>query len=423
MKRTLCAAASVLAVCMHNARAQEGPDVRAAAQIQNYFGGAARNSRAEQAALPAGTVWAPQPGTATAGAGAATPAPVTALLDSGPTDEQPRTDPLFGPTAPAVLGQQTPPPAPSAQQAAPVAPPAPQGTPPSSQPGQMSVDVVAAEQALQQTLYAQGVVLLPAGQMQIEPAFTFARNEIYYPSFVAGATPGSVSVASNELRQDAYMGDIAVRAGLPWGTELEVDVPYRYLSNQTNVFVGLQGQSITGVGGGGGMSDVTATFSKTLLTEGTWRPNLIAAVQYSANTGGIVNGFYLGNGYPLVRALLTLTKSVDPIVFVASGAFGKGFQADGYNPGNEYDANLGAFLSASPETTLRMQLEQRYINTGTINGTTFVGSGLTQATFIAGASVIVAPHVLLDVSTGIGLTSDTPKFYLRVSLPITFSVL
>jgi hypothetical protein len=389
MKWALCAAACLLAVSARNARAQEGPSI---------FGDTTLGQGRQ---IPAGSAVAPS----------GSPK-VAALLDSRPEDEQPRVGALFGPPA-AVVGQQAPPPAPSTAQ------------PPSSSaaPGQISVDVVAAERALQQTLISQGLTLLPLGQVQVEPAFWFMRNEVSYPSLIAGATPGTVTIANSELRQDIYIGDIAVRAGLPLGSELEVDVPYRYIQQQTNVSVGLAGHSIAGTSSGGGMSDVTVTLDKTLLNEGAWRPNIIAAVQYSANTGATVDGFFLGNGYPLVRALLTLTKSVDPIVFAATGGFAKGFEANGFNPGNEFDLNLGAFLSASPETTLRMQLFQRYLNTGTLNGTTFVGSGLTQSTFVAGASVIIAPHVLLDVSTGIGLTSDTPKFYVRVSLPITFSVL
>ncbi|MDA8250218.1 MAG: hypothetical protein M0Z28_13740 [Rhodospirillales bacterium] len=290
--------------------------------------------------------------------------------------------------------------------------------------GQMAVDLVAAEKALNQTLIAQGFALLPSGGVQIEPAFTYARNEISFPSFLnTGGALGTTTVANAQLRQNNYIGDIAVRAGLPFGTQVEVDVPYRYLDQRTNVTVGLAGQTITGTGSGGGMSDVTATLYKQVLTEGPWRPDVIAAVQYSANTGGVVDGFDLGNGFPLVRGLLTAVKQVDPIALAAGLGFGKGLPAPGISPGNEFDTSFGAYLSASPETTLRLQLNQRFLTDATHDGTTLVGSGLTQATLVAGVAVIVAPHTLLDVSVGVGLTSDTPKYFLRVSLPITFSVL
>lgn len=292
--------------------------------------------------------------------------------------------------------------------------------------GKMAIDLVAAERALNQTLIAQGFALLPAGNMQIEPAFTYSRAELSYPSFltIPGAGGVSTTTAANaELRQNSYMGDIAVRAGLPWGTQVEVDVPYRQLQQQTNVSVGLAGQAIIDQGSGGGMGDVTATVLKQVLTEAPWRPSLIAGLQYSANTGGMVDGFPLGNGYPILRGLVTAVKSVDPIALTAGFGFGKAFPANGIDWGNEFDTSLGAYLSASPETTMRLQLNQRFVNNATRDGVTVVGSGLTEATLVAGVSVIVAPHTLLDVSVGVGLTSDTPKYFLRVSLPITFSVL
>jgi hypothetical protein len=403
-KWTSCVIAGFFALCVHHAQAQQTSDALSSHPMQRDRDGSAAQPQPPQAG-PAVHLGSPQAWDLANGIVTANAAP--AIAASG--------NPTLLPEARSPMNPILPPPAVLAQQAPASTPAAP--------PGQTPIDIVAAERALQQTLVAQGLALLPYGQIQVEPAFWFMRNEVSFPSFIAGSTPGTVTVANSELRQDIYIGDVAIRAGLPLRSELEVDVPYRYIQQQTNVSVGLVGHSIIGMSSGGGMSDVTVTLDKTLLTEGVWRPNLIGAIQYSSNTGAIVDGFFLGNGYPLVRALLTLTKSVDPIVFAATVGFGKGFEASGFQPGNEFDVNLGAFLSASPETTLRFQLNQRYLNTGTINGNTFVGSGLTQSTFVAGASVIIAPHVLLDVSTGIGLTSDTPKFYVRVSLPITFSVL
>jgi hypothetical protein len=301
-------------------------------------------------------------------------------------------------------------PAPSTPPRAAAAPPSPpQAAAPA--PGQISVNEVAAEHALERVLVQQGALLLPSGSIEVEPAFTYARTETSFPAIFDG------SLASSQLRQNNYIGDVAVRAGLPWESQLEIDVPYRFLQLRTLNSVGLAGVSGQSLSGNG-LGDVTATLSKNLLKEGTWRPNLIAGLQYGADTGGTVSGVNLGNGFSQLKAMVTATKRADPLAFVGSLGFGYGFASRGFDPGNEYDVSFGTVLATSPETSLRFQLQQRFLDNGERNRSTVFGSGQTQSAFVTGASVIVAPKILLDVSVGIGLTSDTPKYFFRIGLPI-----
>lgn len=275
------------------------------------------------------------------------------------------------------------------------------------------MNLAASERALERVLVTQGALLLPSGVFEIEPAVTYSRVERSFSNAV-GTTP-----ATSQIRQNNYIGDVALRAGLPWDSEFQVDVPYRFIDQTTVTSVGLTGVASSSASGGG-LSDMTASLAKTLLREHGWVPDLIAAVVYSKDSGGSVDGFSFGNGFDQVGASLTATKRVDPLAFIGSVAFLKGLDIHNFSPGNEYDVNLGVDLAASPETSLRFLVQQRFLDDGTRNGTTVIGSGLTQSAFVTGASVIVAPGVLLDVSAGVGLTSDSPKYFVRVGLPIRF---
>lgn len=334
---------------------------------------------------------------------------------------QPLTAPPARPAgaAPPTVAQPSPP-----QAATPTAPARPPAARAPSAPGQEPIDLLAAQRALEQTLVATGVTLLSPGAVQIEPAFTYFRNEQSFPSFLtSGGTLATTTVANSQLRQNIYQGDVAIRVGLPYRSQIELDVPYRFVDQRTNISVGLAGALTDNQASGSDFSDVSVALSKTLADEGVWRPGVIATVAYSADTGGTVAGFNLGNGYPILRGQLTAEKSVDPVTLVAALGYGKGFATRGFSPGNEFDVNVGAYLSASPETTLRFLLNQRFLDTGRLNGRRAVGTGITQSTLVIGASVIVAPHTLLDFSLGVGLTSDTPKYFVRVGLPISFSLL
>lgn len=296
-----------------------------------------------------------------------------------------------------------------AQEAAP--PPQP---PLSPAPGQFPVNLAASERALERVLVTQGALLLPLGTFEIEPAFTYQRTETSVPSVVG------TSIAQTQLRQNNYIEELDVRGGLPWDSELEIDAPYRVIDQSVLTTVGTTGVSNPSASGSG-FGDILMTLSHTVMREGVYRPDLVLGVQYSEDTGGGVNGVPYGNGFSQVRGIATATKRADPLAFIGSVAFAHGFERNGFDPGNEYDATVGAVLAASPETSLRFLLEQQFFDEGKIGSTSVPGSGLTEASFITGASVIVAPKVLLDVSVGIGLTHDSPKYFIRVGLPIRFN--
>jgi hypothetical protein len=289
----------------------------------------------------------------------------------------------------------------------------PPASPPPPAPGQFSVNEAASERALERVLVEQGALLLPAGTFELEPAFTYQRTETSVPSVVAGA------VASTELRQNNYIEELDLRAGLPWDSQFEIDAPYRVIDQRVLTTVGTAGLSNPGASGGG-FSDIVASLSHTVLREASWWPDLVLGVQYSEDTGGGVNGVAFGTGFSQVRGIATATKRADPIAFVGSLAFAHGFSRNGFTPGNEYDATVGAVLAASPETSLRFLLQQQFFDDGRVGGTGVAGTGLTAASFVTGASVIVAPKVLLDISVGIGLTHDAPRYFIRVGLPIRF---
>jgi hypothetical protein len=281
--------------------------------------------------------------------------------------------------------------------------------------GLVTVDELAAQRALERALVQQGFALLPKWDLEIEPAFTFSLAEFTYPSFLIGN--GMTGIVNNNARQYSYIGDLVVRLGLPWNSQIDLYVPYRYLDQKTAV---AQGNTVVSSSrlGGGGLGDISLTLNKVLFKEEDWRPNLIGAVQYGVNTSGSAQGLPLGNDYNVVRGLLTATKQLDPLVLVGQIGYGHGW-AHRLTPGGEYDALIGMLMSVAPEASLNFQLQQRFFDTGRQTGV--VVSGRTVTNFITGASVILAPRTLLDFSLGIGLTRDTPRYFFRISLPMRFS--
>ena len=117
-------------------------------------------------------------------------------------------------------------------------------------------------------------------------------------------------------------------------------------------------------GGNGGLGDILVGLEKSLVKEDGWKPNVIAGVQHIANSGGFSMNLPLGNNYNLLRGTLNVSKEFDPLVFVGQFGFGHGFPAHGFDPGNEYDALVGAVLSVAPESSMRFELQQQFFDYG-----------------------------------------------------------
>jgi hypothetical protein len=169
------------------------------------------------------------------------------------------------------------------------------GAPPAA-PGQFEVDEEAAERALERTLIQRGVLLLPSGQMEIEPSFAYTRNERDTPGEVFAAQ--NRLIASNEkLRRDIFDADIQVRLGMPFDSQLELRLPYRYVdqSRVTELSASpLNEEDQTGSDFG----DIRIGLAKTLLRERRWWPDLVARVAWYSDTGEFRDGdVLLGGGF------------------------------------------------------------------------------------------------------------------------------
>ena len=328
------------------------------------------------------------------------------------------------PAAPKVTAQAEPqgPQAPADQ-----APDAGKGEPsdqPSGQakpaPGQFTVDEESAERALERTLVAAGALLVPFGQVEVQPTFNYTRREQDVPTSVQVGT--SVSFPTEKVKRNELTGTLNLRGGLPWDSQLEFSLPYNYAQQEEVLDLGgvtRQTQDRSGAA----LGDVSVGLAKTVVRESGWRPDVIARVIYDSNTGQKrKNGVPLDGCINQLIGEVDLVKRQDPLAFVVSGFYQRAFEDNDFEPGDQFGATLGAFLAASPETSLRFQLQQTFADDVKLNGQTINDSDQVQGLMIIGASSILGRGTLLDVSGGIGLTGDAPDYFVQVALPIRFDL-
>lgn len=323
------------------------------------------------------------------------------------------------PAAPKVAAQAEPQ-GPQAQ-----APAAGKGEPsdqPSGQakpaPGQFTVDEEAAERALERTLVAAGALLVPFGQAEVQPTFNYTRREQDVTAQIE--TTPTPSFPTQKVKRNELTGTLNLRGGLPWDSQLEFGFPYNY-AQQEQILEGVERR--TQDRSGAALGDFSVGLAKTVVRESGWRPDLIARFTYDSNTGQKRNnGVPLDGGINELIGEVNLLKRQDPLAFVVSGFYQRAFEDNDFKPGDQFGANLGVFLAASPQTSLRFQLQQTFADDVKFNGQIVNDSDQVQGSMIIGASSILSRGILLDVSGGIGLTSDAPDYFVRVALPVRFDL-
>lgn len=286
-----------------------------------------------------------------------------------------------------------------------------------SAPGQFEVDENAAQRALERTLVQTGALLLPYGQAEIQPSFTYARSDRSIPSFL-DELGNRRFPATQRLRRDTFIGDIFLRIGLPLDAQLELGIPYRYTIQDDKTADVLNNISVKNNADGSGIGDFRLGLAKTLLREDGWWPDVIGRITWDSNSGTYSdNGILLGYGYNDLTGSVTMIKRQDPLVFIGGISYQANFMQHGVGNGNALGFTTGAILAASPETSIRIIFNQSFVNELKVNNRVIDGSDQTIGTLTFGGSSIIGHGMFLDLAVGIGLTNDASDY----TVALTFS--
>ncbi|MEA3412501.1 MAG: hypothetical protein U9R74_13320 [Pseudomonadota bacterium] len=286
-------------------------------------------------------------------------------------------------------------------------------------PGQFEVDEEAADRALERTLIQTGVLLLQVGQVEIEPGFTYARTENDVPTVVTEG--GQLFVGTESVRRNTFVADVAFRVGLPFESQFEVSVPYRWVDESTVTIVGFSEIDET-TESDSAIGDVRVGLAKTFLHEGSWWPDLVGRLIWDSDTGDTVGEDVLfGRGFNEISGVLSAVKRQDPLAFVGAIAYTSAFEKDDIKPGDSIDFSLGALLAASPQTSLSFNFRQSFINELEFDGSAIGGSDQVVALASIGASSIVGKNKLLRITGDIGLTDAAPDYAIGLSLGWRFT--
>lgn len=264
-----------------------------------------------------------------------------------------------------------------------------------------------------------GALLVPAGQVDFEPSFTYTRRDGDLPALVN--LDGNLVLAPQRVKRDEFVTALNARFGLPWDAQLELGLPYNAVDQQrtTNFAAGRITSSDTGTG----LGDFSLGIAKTVLREERWWPDLIARFTWDSATGeSRDNDVALDGGYNDIVGQIVALKRQDPLAFIASAAYQTTFEKDGVEPGDELRIALGAFLATSPDTSISLLLSQQFVDDIRQDGRKIKNSNQNITSLNFGVSSILGRRTLLSLNAGVGLTEDAPDYSIGVSLPVRFDL-
>lgn len=285
-------------------------------------------------------------------------------------------------------------------------------------PGVVVVEEGAAERALSRSLTREGAFLLPPGILEVEPSLRYTRQEDATPRLFT--SNNQLLAGETEQNINAITADLAVRLGLPWDSQLEMGLPYRYREVESVNNIGFASTGST-TQSAAAFGDLRVGLAKTILRESLWRPDLVARITWDTNSGKFSeNGLSLGGGFNEFRGSLTAIKRQDPIAFVGGLSYEHSLEEDQIEPGPAISANFGSFIALSPETSIRLLVSGAYQNETRLSGDDIDGSDRTIASLVLGGATLLAPGTLLNIALEIGLTEDADDFAITMSLPFRF---
>ncbi len=167
---------------------------------------------------------------------------------------------------------------------------------------------------------------------------------------------------------------------------------------------------------GNGIGNLRVGLAKTFLRERGWHPDVVGRITWNTGSGDRSdNGVVLGGGFESLAGSLTFIKRSDPLVFFGSASYQTVFEDDDIGPGDQFSFSFGTALAVSPSNSLFLSLSNQFVAETKIGNQRIDGSDITAATLNLGASSIISRGILLNLTTGIGVSENAPDYSIGLS--------
>jgi hypothetical protein len=278
----------------------------------------------------------------------------------------------------------------------------------------LEVDEQAAQRALERTLVQGGALLLPTWQIEFGPSLSYSLNQFDFPALIPDG--GEVLLGSTEVERTVFTTNLDARIGLPFDSQFELGLPYRWADEETRTRILGAPFGQTENRSGDGVGSLRVGLAKTFVRERGWRPDVVGRITWNTGSGDRTdNDIFLGSGFESLSGSLTFIKRSDPMVFLGSVSYQTFEEDDDVEPGDQFAFSVGTAMAVSPSSSLFATISNQFLAETEFDSDKIDGTDITAVALNLGASTIVARGILLNLTTGIGISEDAPDYSIGLS--------
>ncbi len=294
-------------------------------------------------------------------------------------------------------------------------------------------------------------VLTPAKKIVLEPALQYSyasgsRVTLAGFTILPAIVIGEVNIEN--LNRQLLVGSLTARYGLTSRVEVEMKVPYVYRS-ETTTGRPLLTQSNTDQtlsASGSGLGDIEFTARAQLNKGGPDSPYFVGSLRFKTTTGTgpfdvpvtqipgtnivVQSELPTGTGFYALQPGITALYATDPAVLFGGLSYvwniprnnvttAGGVSIGSYDPGDGFTINFGLGLSLNERTSFSVGYEHDVFFKDKQNGQYILNAqNQTLGTLLIGYSYRLSRSTTVNLSLGVGVTSEAPDITLWLRLPV-----
>ncbi len=270
-------------------------------------------------------------------------------------------------------------------------------------------------------------VLFKSGELVLEYNLAYSRDTAVN-SFGVNPANGQPTSTPKLISSSVNTG-LLFRYGLADDLELDVTIPFGYSDQKQDArpFAFPDGTQIRR-SESLGLGDVNGSLSYTAWPETGNMPSITFNVNAKSNTGesatfggtGVSQSNGLGNGFWSVGGGVSLTKTIDPVVFFGSIGYVASLEEGGIDPGDQVSYSFGSGFSMNDRVSLSMALSGAVARRAKINGEEVVGSSVNINTLQLTSTIKLSKGLFVEPFVSFGLNKEAQDFMVGFNVPFRF---
>lgn len=260
----------------------------------------------------------------------------------------------------------------------------------------------------------QQTPLNAAGQWQFDIGFSYSLFDFDTPVAILNNADEVIGVAQARSRQRLLTMPMELRYGVTDDLQAFIGIPVGYSDSEVALLGNESHRERAGVG------DLYAGFNHMLYHGGNYGPDIIGTLSFSAPTGhpgdpllqGLNPAARLGEGFWSLSVGALVVHQYDPIVVFWGGGYRHRFENDingiNYQPGEEFNYQLGVGFAVNPEVTLSAAFLGAYMTQWEVNGEE-IGGSVLEPQRMRFAATILKCNKIVEPFAEIGMTPAAPS--------------